>query len=101
MLYLAHARFDAVRGQALPRTIATVGLASLGAAAAILLTGTLFASHPGSGSLAALLEVTVRGGVGALVFLALALALRVPELQTILRLIGARLRLSRRVSAQE
>ncbi len=91
MLYLAHRRFDAVRGQAFLQTLLKLGIATLGLAVAVVavevvvppaLNGTLRAAAIVFGSVAA----------GGLVFLALARVLRIAELETLGRRVLERVR---------
>ncbi len=92
MLALAHRRFDGVRGQALGRTLAKTGLATLGLALVILAVETGTGRLGLSGVWGRLIVVGLGGGLGMVAFALLAAWLRVPEIETLARLIGRRLR---------
>ncbi len=91
MLYLAHRRFDALRGQAFLKTFLKLGIATLGLALGVVAVEVLLPSAL-SGTLRVAVEVFASALVGGLVFLVLARVLRIAELETIGRRVLERVR---------
>ena len=93
MLWLAHRAFDGLRGQALGVTLLKTALAGAGLTATTLGALALLSGLPLTGIAGRLVVVIAAGGLGLAVYGALALALRLAEVETIARLVMSRLRL--------
>jgi putative peptidoglycan lipid II flippase len=91
MLWLAHRRFDVVRGQAFMPTLAKTGLACLGLLATIIAMQAMLEMLPLDGLLGAVTEIVLAGGAGTAVFIGLVTWLRLAEAETISRLVARRL----------
>ncbi|MFN8499203.1 MAG: murein biosynthesis integral membrane protein MurJ [Anaerolineae bacterium] len=91
MLYLAHRRFDALRGQAFLQTFLKLGIATLGMALAVV---AIQVALPASVTGILRTASEVFGGIilGSVVFLTLARILRIAELETIGRRVAERVR---------